>query len=121
MAKKDLTQEAPPEEREKTYLQLLEDLMALIMDPLKDFLALVDRDEGDSGRIVRVIAELLKRQDQELDKIYEAIDRTLGSLRLEIVLDGEVVKYEGRIFRDNEIIRAVVDPVKLQAVPKGGA
>lgn len=120
MAKRDFTPFIPPGEP-KTYQNLLSDAIGLIMHPLKDFLALMDDEtEGATGRIMRVIAELLERQDQELDKIYEAINRTLGKLSLEMPMHGEYVEFAGRTYQHPEIIRAVLESVKLQVVPKGG-
>jgi hypothetical protein len=86
------------------------------MHPLKDFLNLMeDKCEGETGRILRVLDELLERQKQELKKIHEAIARTLGLVYLENPLWGECVTYEGRKFRYPEIIRATLTPVNTPA------
>lgn len=113
MAEQDSTTKSPQEER-KTYQNLLSDAIGLIRHPLKDFIGLVnDETEGKTGRIMRVLQELLERQDQEFKKIYEAIDRTLGRLSLEYPLPIKWVEYP-------EIIRAVLEPVKRPAAPEGG-
>ncbi len=107
-------------ERE-TYQNQLCDAIGLILIPLKDFHDLLDYEtEGVTGSIMRVLKELLNRQDEELEKIYEAINRTLGRITLEIPLHGKSVNFGGRKYSHPKIIRAVLKPVKPQVAAQGG-
>ena len=120
MAENDSTTKTPPKGGETCFTQL-SDGVYMTFYPIEAFYTLLDkRASGDVENVLLVLRPLLDRQQDELEKICEVIDRTIGRVRLESPMYGEVVEFAGRKFKDDEFIRAVVEPVKLQAVPKGG-
>lgn len=107
----------------KTYFHLLSDAVDLTFAPIEAFYDLLDENEHGGGveNLLMVLRQLLDKQRDELKKIYEPINRTLGRLSLEAPIHDEVVEFEGRKFRCGDYFRAVVEPVKPQAAAEGGA
>jgi len=120
MAEQDSTTKTPPKGRETSFT-LLSDAVGLALEPVKLFIELLDESSsGELEQALLVLRALLDKQKADLKKIYEAIDQTLGMVSLETPMYGEIVEFAGRKFKYPDFIRAVVKPLKLQAVPKGG-
>jgi len=121
MAEQDSTTKTSPEKSE-TYFNHLSDAVGLTFGPTEAFLGLLyETATGELEQMIQVFEALLYKQKADLEKIYEAIDRSIGVVRLEGPMSGQVVEFVGRKFKDCEYFRAVVESVKPQAAAEGGA
>jgi hypothetical protein len=105
-----------------TTFFLLSDAITLTRGRIEDFIEILDEESrGDEvDRVVRILKELLKAQDQDLDEIFRAIDRTVGDIDLESPLSGVSVEFEGRFYKCGQFFRARLNPVKPQPPAQGG-
>lgn len=100
----------------KTVFTGLSDAIHLTFCPVEAFYDLMfETSEGEIEKVFLVLRQLWDKQQAQLERIYEAIDRTLGCISLENPMFNEYVEFEGQTFKHPEIIRAVLTPVKPQA------
>jgi len=105
-------------EERKTCFTLLSDAVGLTFAPLEAFFDLFhEREDDEIDQFLRVANVLLEKQKAELEKIFEAINQTVGKISLENPMYGEYVKFEGRTFEYPELIRAVLEPLKPTPTP----
>jgi hypothetical protein len=71
-------------EERKTYVDLLSDAVGSTFDPIEAFYDLLAHNEHGDGidNLLMVLRQLLDKQQKDLEKIYEPINRALGRLSL---------------------------------------
>ncbi|MHB8156202.1 MAG: hypothetical protein ACYDEQ_02205, partial [Desulfocucumaceae bacterium] len=104
------------EEFEGTFKSSLGSEIYNKLMPIKAFYDLLDGYVYESNPEIMnaclVLKPLLNQLDEELEKVCEIIDETLGKISLEGCCHGDSLLWKGKNYVYGEYIRAIFEPIK---------